>query len=111
MRYFVLLDLLTQADYLPPEMQDWPQERFLSWLALFGEVSPPWPIRGTARLGFVDHDIDIWLFRAPTGRETTFIISRNHQLVIFVSMDHQILDLNVRQIWGPKVKTIFALDT
>lgn len=108
MRYFVLVDLLTQADYLPPEMQGWSQERFLSWLRLFGEVSPPWPLRG---LGLIDHDVNIWRFRAPAGRETTFIISRNHQLVIFVSMEHQILDLNVRQIWGPKSKTIFALDT
>lgn len=111
MRYFVLIDLRTQAEFLPPEMQQWSQERFLSWLRLFGEVSPPWPLRGSAQLGLVDHDVMIWLFRAPTGRETTFIVSKNHQLIIFVSMDHQILDLNTRQIWGPKVETIFALDT
>jgi hypothetical protein len=107
MRYFVLLDLLTQADYLPPEMQTWPQERFLSWLRLFGEVLP-WPLPRFSALMAATHRLPdrivmTWLFRAPTGRETHFVISKRGQFAIFTP--------NVHQIWGEEIASLYELDT
>jgi hypothetical protein len=38
MRPFILLDLYSQADYIPPEMRTWPRQRVLDWMRQFGEV-------------------------------------------------------------------------
>jgi putative transposase len=38
MRPLVLIDLWSQANYLPREARSWPWERFVSWLELFGQV-------------------------------------------------------------------------
>src|SRR5262249_52143575 len=37
-RLFVLIDLWSQANYLPREVRSWPWERFVCWLELFGQV-------------------------------------------------------------------------
>jgi hypothetical protein len=81
MRYFVLIDLRTQAEFLPPEMQGRSQERFLSWLWLFGEVKP-WPRRRFDEHGLTDGFITMWGFWAPSGILTTSVISKNHQFVL-----------------------------
>jgi hypothetical protein len=38
MREFILIDLQTQMPYLPQAMRDWPRERILAWLRVWGEV-------------------------------------------------------------------------
>lgn len=107
MRYFVLLDLRTQAEMLPPEMQTWPQERFLSWLGLFGEVLP-WPLPRLSATAAMQHDVPdrvvmTWLFRAPTKLETRFVISKRGQFAILTPFVHQ--------IWGDDISTLYELDT
>ena len=103
MRYFVLVDLLTQAEFLPLEMQQWSQERFLSWQQLFGEVRP-WPLRRYDEHGPTDGFITIWGFWAPSGIQTEFVISKNHQFALLVSG-------RLRQIWGEKVAYLYDLET
>lgn len=104
MRYFVLLDLRTQAKYLPPEMQLWSQERFLSWLRLFGEVLP-WPLSlpsgAQEPSGRLDRIVMTWLFRAPTRLETHFVISKHQQFAILTPFVHQ--------IWGEEFTSLVEL--
>ncbi len=74
MRSFMLLDLYSQADFVPMEVRTWPRQQILEWLRQFGEVQE-WPLTfgGTATL-----------FRAPTGLTTTFILTDEGQLSIFL---------------------------
>src|SRR6476646_7744170 len=37
-RSFTLVDLVSQAEYIPLEVRAWPRERILAWLAQNGEV-------------------------------------------------------------------------
>lgn len=101
MRYFVLIDLRTQAEFLPPEMQQWSQERFLSWLRLFGEVLP-WPLPRFTDAGHTP-GVMAWLFCTPTKLETRFVVSKRGQLVIMTP--------NVHQIWGEEFESIYDLET
>ena len=107
MRYFVLIDLRTQAEFLPPEIQQWSQERFLSWLRLFGEVLP-WPLPRLPRLvggkqAVPDRDIMAWYFRAPTKLGTRFVISKQGQFAL--------LTPNFHQIWGEEIPSLYDMDT
>ncbi|HEV2459582.1 MAG TPA: hypothetical protein VGS80_14595 [Ktedonobacterales bacterium] len=78
MRPFILLDLYSQTDYIPPEMRTWPRRRVLDWMRQYGEVHEwPLPHRGTASL-----------FRAPTGLTTTFNLTEDGQLSIYLG-DHR----------------------
>ncbi len=104
MRYFVLVDLITQAECLPREMQSWSQERMLSWLGLFGEVSP-WPLDWAVKMGLADHVVTIWVFRAPTGREARFVVSKSNQFALVFS------DLRLHQIWGEEISSVLKLET
>jgi len=38
MRPFILLDLYSQADHIPPEVRTWSRQRVLDWMRQFGEV-------------------------------------------------------------------------
>jgi hypothetical protein len=102
MRNFVLIDLRTQAEFLPPEMQQWSQERFLSWLRLFGEVKSR-PLHRFDGHRLTNGFITIWTFSAPSGIQTTFIISKHHEFAL--------LDPGLRQIWGEKMVSIYDLET
>ena len=70
MRSFMLLDLHSQANFIPMEVRTWPRQQILEWLRHYGAVQE-WPITfaGTAML-----------FRAPTGLTTTFILTDEGQL-------------------------------
>lgn len=75
LREFVLIDLTSQMPYIPREARDWPRERLLSWLRVWGDVVmldiPP------ARLGE-----DMYWFRSWSGCSTTFALSTEGHLFI-----------------------------
>ena len=80
MRPFVLLDLYSQADFIPQEVRTWPRQRVLGWLRQYGEVRE-WPMP----FGDVASE-----FRAPSGLTTTFILTDDGKLSIFLG-DHSML--------------------
>jgi hypothetical protein len=86
MRYFVLVDLCDQAPFLPAEIRTWPPEHFLSWLALFGEVAAAAPRPGDPA------DLQFYVFRAPSGRETGFALSTDGRFYV--------LSPRLSQVWG-----------
>lgn len=104
MRYFVLVDLMTQAEFLPPEMQTWSQERVLSWLRLFGEVTPRL-IDWAVKYGYADHPITVWLFRSLSGREAHFVVSKSNQFALLIA------GARVYQLWGEEITSLFDLET
>jgi hypothetical protein len=74
MRHFILLDLYSQADYIPPEVRTWPRQRVLDWMSQYGEVQE-WPLpRGETASQF----------RAPTGLATTFMLTEDGKLSIYL---------------------------
>lgn len=70
MRVFVLVDLDTQAEWLPSEVRAWRPERFLSWLQLYGEMVE----FDAPRLGY-SVGTRLFGFRAPSGRVTSFTLT------------------------------------
>lgn len=89
MRPFILLDLYSQADFIPQEVRTWPRQRVLAWLRQYGDVqefSVPY-MHGAPMTS---------QFRAPTGLRTGFILSDEGTLRIFVSED----SLTMRIVWG-----------
>ena len=80
MRPFILLDLYSQADFIPQEVRTWPRQRVLAWLRQYGEVRE-WPMP----VGDVASE-----FRAPSGLTTTFILTDDGKLSIFLG-DHSML--------------------
>lgn len=69
----------SQADFIPQEVRKWPRQRVLGWLRQYGEVRE-WPIQR----GYVATQ-----FRAPSGLATTFLLTEEGKLSIFVG-DHSI---------------------
>jgi hypothetical protein len=82
MRPFVLIDLWSQASYLPREVRSWPWERFVSWLELFGQVD---------RVETPTED-DAFVFISAAGPSATFLFSKRDGLVL-------VGDHFVRRIW------------
>jgi hypothetical protein len=74
MRPFILLDLNSQADFIPREVRVWPRQRVVAWLRQFGDVRE-WstPFGETAAV-----------FRTPTGLTTTFMLTDEGRLKIFL---------------------------
>jgi hypothetical protein len=70
MRPFILLDLHSQADYIPHEVRTWPRDRVVTWLRQFGDVRE-W----TLPTGHIAAQ-----FQAPTGLECTFILTDEGRL-------------------------------
>jgi hypothetical protein len=85
-RAFVLVDLAQQADLLPLEVRTWARERILSWLSLFGQIFP-FQLHISP-----DHTIAAWLFKAPSGLETTFVLTEDGRFYILWPLP--------RQVWG-----------
>lgn len=73
MRSFVLIDLWSQAAYLPAEIRAWPLERFLRWLELFGEVE---------RIEIPFPGPPSFCFRSAVGLHTTFRYSDEGRFVL-----------------------------
>lgn len=103
MRYFVLIDLSQQAEFLPPEVRDWPPERFLGWLRLYGEVLPR-PLDLPAHAGHPQKVITIWGFFPSSVKTsaTTFVITKRGQFIL--------LNPGFHQIWGEKAQYLEDLD-
>jgi hypothetical protein len=80
MRPFILLDLYSQAAFIPPEVRRWPRLRLLGWLRQYGEVQE-WP------LPFGDMASE---FRAPSGLTTTFILTDDGKLSIYLGEHHMV---------------------
>jgi hypothetical protein len=74
MRPFILLDLNSQADFIPREVRTWPRQRVVSWLRQFGEV-----VEWTNPAGQT-----VARFTARTGLTTTFILTDEGKLKIFL---------------------------
>jgi len=74
MRPFILLDLYSQAAFIPPDVRTWPRQRVRGWLRQYGEVQE-WP------LPFGDMASE---FRAPSGLTTTFILTDDGKLSIYL---------------------------
>lgn len=64
MTRFVVVDLLTQAAFLPPELLR-PPDRFARWLRQYGEVGS-WPVYQRGRR------TDVFAFRSVSGLEASF---------------------------------------
>jgi hypothetical protein len=77
MRVFVLVDLDTQAERLPPEVRTWPPERFLSWLQLSGELVE----FDAPRLGY-SAGTRLFGFRAPSGLVTSFTLTEQGRFCV-----------------------------
>jgi hypothetical protein len=74
-RPFILLDLHTQAEFIPQEVRKWPRDRILAWFRQFGEVRE-YPI------DVGDVPIINVLFIAPTGLRAGFILYDNGRLLM-----------------------------
>ena len=86
MRPFILLDLYSQADFIPQEVRSWPRQRMLAWLCQYGEVRE-WPlVAGNDSHMAVE-------FRVLSGLTTTFILTDEGKLSIFVG-EH-----SIRIVW------------
>jgi len=85
MRPFVLIDLWSQANYLPREVRSWPWERFVCWLELFGQVD-------RVEAPAVD---DAFYFISAAGPSATFHFSERDGLVL-------VGDHFVWRIWLPQ---------
>jgi len=64
MRGFVVVDLFTQADYVPQEIRT-PPERFVAWLRQYGRVET-WPVYRDGQVK------DVYAFRSASDLEATF---------------------------------------
>jgi hypothetical protein len=76
MHIFVLADLHTQAEMLPPEIRTWSLTHFLSWLRLYGtvvELDPRFDYPEGTRL---------YHFEAPSGLETVFTLTQSGRFTI-----------------------------
>ena len=80
MRPFILLDLYSQADCIPPEVRTWPRHCVLTWMRQFGEVRE-WPLPSGETAA---------QFRALSGLTTTFVLSEDGKLSIYIG-EHTIL--------------------
>jgi hypothetical protein len=72
-RSFVLVDLVSQADYIPHEVRAWPRERILTWLAQYGEV---WPIPTCL------NDGNHFGFRSGIGREAICRLTNGGEMTL-----------------------------
>lgn len=73
-RPFILLDLHSQAAFIPFEVRRWPRARILAWFSQFGEVS-----ERPVDIGDI-HVINV-LFVAPTGLRAGFILYDDGRLI------------------------------
>jgi hypothetical protein len=71
-RAFVLVDLWSQADYIPRKIRRWPRERILQWLAQYGEV---WQV-------LTPMDDSAFWFRSWWGISATFRLTQDGQLTL-----------------------------
>ena len=76
MRPFILLDLTSQAEFIPHEVRTWPRQRVLAWLRQYGEVQDGWPRYGGDEM--------ITEFRAASGLTTDFILSDEGKFSIYM---------------------------
>jgi hypothetical protein len=74
-REFILIDLATQMPYLPRSAKEWPRERMLAWLRVWGEVEVMEPRTGV-------YDKDRYTFRSWAGRWTWFVLTEDGDLFI-----------------------------
>jgi hypothetical protein len=86
-RPFILIDLDSQAEFLPVEIRTWTLDRFLAWLRPFGAVDQ------AIRHG--DVRPSGWLFRHASGRWTAFAFTADGRFYI--------LGPRFRQVWGSPV--------
>jgi hypothetical protein len=87
MRPFILLDLYSQAEFIPHEVRTWPRQHVLAWLRQYGEVQE-WPLHAGNEM------IVATEFRAASGLTTTFILSDEGNLSIFMG-EH-----SMRTVWN-----------
>lgn len=64
MKQFVVVDLSTQAAFLPPSVLN-PPDRFLRWLRQYGEVGR-WVVHKAGR------SVEAYAFRSVSGLEASF---------------------------------------
>jgi len=83
MRPFILLDLSSQAAHIPSEVRTWSRQRVLDWMRQYGEVRE-WPLH----VGGMASE-----FRAPTGLATTFVLTEDGTLSIYLG-EHR-----MRAVW------------
>lgn len=84
---FILLDLRSQASFIPCAVRAWPRQGILAWLCQYGDVQE-WPIVVGEETQVVSQ------FRAPTGLTTIFLLQRDGKLSIFEG-EH-----TMRTVWG-----------
>jgi hypothetical protein len=86
MHVFVLEDLHTQAEMLPPEIRTWSLARFLSWLRLYGTV-----IELDPRFGYPE-GTRLYHFVAPSGLVTVFTLTEKGRF--------SIMHPRFREVWS-----------
>jgi hypothetical protein len=88
-RPFILLDLTSQADYIPHETRRWPQRRMFAWLRQYGEVLE-FPVRAEDNVEMAA------MFIAPTGLTTTFFLTDEGHLRLYLG-EHV-----MKTVWKPR---------
>lgn len=74
-REFILVDLRTQMPYIPREARDWPHERLLSWLRVWGEIE-------SVTLRFPQPGEDVYRFHSWAGCVTPFTLTDDGRMFI-----------------------------
>jgi len=77
-RSFTLVDLVSQAEYIPRDVRAWPRERILAWLAQYGEV---WRIEVWPIPVHLDDGNDFF-FRSWIGCETGFRLTEDGSMAL-----------------------------
>jgi len=75
LREFVLIDLTSQMPYIPRHVRDWPRERLLAWLRVWGDVDPI-PTR------YLEPAYDTYCFRSWLGLSMTFALTDSGRMFI-----------------------------
>lgn len=75
LREFVLIDLTTQMPYLPAFTREWPRERLLAWLRVWGEVYK-------IETPYSTPDDGWFAFRSWIGLMTPFVLSSDGHMYI-----------------------------
>lgn len=88
-RPFILLELTSQADYIPHEVRRWPRRQMFAWLRQYGEVLE-FPVQAG------DNVEAAAMFIAPTGLTTTFFFTDEGCLRLYLG-EHV-----MRTVWSSR---------
>jgi len=86
---FILLDLTSQADFIPQEALGWPRLLVLAWLRQYWEVIE-FPLRAGDNIEMAA------MFIATTGLTATFVLADEGYFRLYLG------ERDTRTVWSPR---------